>query len=107
AAPPWTADNSAMRQAGDTTAATSQRRCCERREPPASIVSEKVNIRLASTDEPRRMGPAFAGATKNRLIKPVKMMDRAVAVANAETVRRRNRGADPSLGVAHSTLHAL
>ena len=34
-------------------------------------------------------------------------MDRAVAVADAETVRRRDRGADPGLGVAHGALHVL
>ena len=35
------------------------------------------------------------------------MMDRAVAVADAEAVCRRNRRADPGLGVAHGGLHVL
>ena len=41
------------------------------------------------------------------LIKPVKMMDRPVAMADAEAVGRRDRGADPGLGVAHGGFHVL
>src|SRR5438552_9463779 len=44
---------------------------------------------------------------ERRLIKLLKMMDRAVAVPDAETVRRRNRRADPGLGVTPGRLHAL
>src|SRR5205085_6669496 len=54
-----------------------------------------------------RIGLRSIRATPRRLIKLLKMMDRAVAVPDAETVRRRNRRADPGLGVAHGRLHAL
>ena len=37
----------------------------------------------------------------------MKMMDRPVTAANAEAVCRRNRRADPGLGVAHGGFHAL
>ena len=35
----------------------------------------------------------------------MKMVDRPVPVADAEAIGRRNGGADPGLGVAHSRLH--
>src|SRR6266576_7343112 len=40
-------------------------------------------------------------------IKSVKMMDRPMAVADAETIGRRDRGADPGLGVAHRGFKLL
>ena len=41
------------------------------------------------------------------LIKLVKMMHRAVAVADGETVGGGDRGADPGLGVAHGGFHVV
>jgi hypothetical protein len=40
-------------------------------------------------------------------IKLMKMMDRSVAVADVETIRRRDRGADPGLGMAHRGFEIL
>ena len=40
-------------------------------------------------------------------VKLVEMMDRPVAVTDAETVGRCDRRADPALGVAHGRLEIL
>ena len=40
-------------------------------------------------------------------IKPMKMMDRPMAVADVETIGRRDRRADPCLGVAHRGFEIL
>jgi hypothetical protein len=44
---------------------------------------------------------------KRHLIELVKMMHRAVAVADRESVRRGNRSADPFFGVAHGGFHVV
>ena len=40
------------------------------------------------------------GSTMASSVKPVEMMDRSVAVADAEAIGGGDRGADPGLGVA-------
>src|ERR1700736_5254523 len=42
-----------------------------------------------------------------RSIKPVKMMDRPMAVADVEVGARRDRGADPCLGMTNRGFHLL
>jgi hypothetical protein len=46
-----------------------------------------------------------ASRQKSPSVKPVKMMDRPVAVADAELICCRDRGADPGLGVADGSFH--
>src|SRR5580765_2831172 len=41
------------------------------------------------------------------LVMLVKMMDRSVAVPDAEAVRRRDGSADKGLGVAHGAFHVV
>jgi len=43
----------------------------------------------------------------SRSIKPMKMMQRAVTVADVEPASRRNRLGDPGLGIAHGDFEAL
>ncbi len=37
----------------------------------------------------------------------MKVMDRPIAVADVETIGRRNRGVDPGLGLANRGFHAV
>ena len=37
----------------------------------------------------------------------MEMMDRSIAVADVETIGRRDRGVDPGLGIANRGFHAL
>ena len=39
--------------------------------------------------------------------KLMKVMDRSIAVADVETIGRRDRGADPGLGLANRGFHVL
>jgi hypothetical protein len=41
------------------------------------------------------------------LVEAMKMMDRPMAVADAEAIGGRDRGADPGLGVAHRGFHVF
>ena len=41
------------------------------------------------------------------LVKPMKMMDRPMAVADAEAIGGRDRRTDPCLGVAHGGFEIL
>jgi len=41
------------------------------------------------------------------LVKAVKMMDRPVAMADTEAIGRRDRGADPGLGLANGGFQIL
>ena len=41
------------------------------------------------------------------LVESMKMVDRPMAVADAEAIGRRDRGADPGLGVAHRGFHVF
>src|SRR5450631_4379761 len=47
------------------------------------------------------------GSAMARLVKPVKMMDRPVAMADTEAIGRRDRGAEPGLGGANRGFHVL
>ena len=41
------------------------------------------------------------------LVKPMKMMDRSVAVADVEAIGRRNRGTNPGLGMTNRGFNVL
>ena len=41
------------------------------------------------------------------LVEPVKMMDRSMAMADAEPVGGRDRGADPGLGMTNRGIQVL
>src|SRR5665213_1121276 len=47
------------------------------------------------------------GEARSALIKPVKMMDRAMPMADTETIGRHDRRADPGLGIAHRGFQLL
>ena len=85
---PSIANNSAMRQSGDTRLAV--------RRMTGSVAHQK----MVNDAE-------FQRAEQQHSIVPVKMMDRPVTMADSESIGSRDRRADPCLGVAHGGLHVL
>jgi hypothetical protein len=66
--------------------------------------------RLAASSPPVVMGPGVRQDDHGedlRSVKPVKMMDRSMAVADAKAIGGRDRGADPGLGMANRGLQVL
>src|SRR5712671_4506128 len=79
-----------MRQSGDRAPRTSKRGTRKKMgSSPSGQLATMVN--------------AFVGT----LIEFVKMMDRSMAVADAELIRPYDRGADPRLGFANGSLHGI
>jgi hypothetical protein len=66
---------------------------------------------LSAVDRHHRIKRALcfvaAGRLRLGLIKPMKVMDRPMAVADTEAIGRRDRGADPVLGLANRGFHIL
>src|SRR4051795_7822760 len=60
---------------------------------------------MASQRPPQKSGTAARSRATS--VKFMDMMDRAVAVADAEAVGGRDRRANPGLGVAHGALEIL
>src|SRR3954464_6156054 len=72
---------------------------------PANISRMRQSGDMASQRPPQE--PGAAARSRAASVEFVEMMDRAVAVADAEAVGGRDRRADPGLGVAHGALEIL
>jgi hypothetical protein len=51
--------------------------------------------------------PVFAGTAHDASIKPMKMMNRSMAMADSEAIGGGDGGADPGLGVTDRGCHVL
>src|ERR1700676_4649800 len=75
---------------------------------------DKEATDLSTSRPPQTIGPAMAGAAgspgrrqNSCSVKPMKMMDRPVAVADTDPIGRGDRGADPGLGIANRGFQLL